>query len=313
MAQQRYKDAETLFAAANILGKQQDQVKLKLARAQLMAGEADAGKATLLAMMAASDDIHLLHSAAYELSDAGLELPACEAASRKAVEKLETETARAPFAHATDNDFANVVLLVENWDMLGWIYYKENKLPQAESFVYSAWMLSPRPAIGEHLAAIYDAEGKRAKALTAYRQTLKLMRAEYMPPAVAKRAHAAEARMAALQAQGIKEEPKAPVPAASDEFTTLRTYAIPSPLRGVYASADLLLLMGDNHAGDVSFLRANDALKPSATTLLAATYRAPLPTGSKAKVLRRGYMMCAPRPGTCTLVLKPADEARMAY
>jgi hypothetical protein len=79
----------------------------------------------------------------------------------------------------------------------------------------------------------------------------------------------------------------------------------------VYASADLLLLLGNNRAEEVSFLRANDALKQATPALLATTYRAPLPTGSKAKVLRRAYMMCAPRPGTCTLVLRPANQARI--
>jgi Flp pilus assembly protein TadD len=64
MVQQKYKEAETLFAAAILLGKHQDQLKLHLARAQLKAGETDAGKATLLAMIAASDDANLLNGAA---------------------------------------------------------------------------------------------------------------------------------------------------------------------------------------------------------------------------------------------------------
>jgi len=311
MAQQKYKEAETLFTAAILLGKRQGQLKLQLAQAQLKAGETDEGKATLLALMATSDDVNLLNSAACELSDVGLELPASEAASRKAIEKLERRAAATKVTSATDEDFANVVLLVANWDTLGWIYYKENKLPQAESFARSAWMLSPRAAIGEHLAAIYDAEGKQAKALTVYRQTVKLMRAENLAPADAARVHAEEARIDALRAAGVKEEGGLPVPPGSDELAALRTYAIPSPLRGVYASADLLLLLGDDHAEDVNFLRANDALKQAAPALLAATYRAPLPTGSKAKVLRRGYMMCAPRPGICTLVVRPASEARI--
>lgn len=311
MAQQKYKEAETLFTAAILLGKQQDRLKLRLARAQLKAGEADAGKTTLLTVIAATDDVDLLNGAAVELSDADVELPAGEAASRKAMEKLEGRAAATVLTSATNQDFANVVLLVENWDTLGWIYYKERKLPQAESYARSAWMLSPKATIGEHLGAIYDAEGKRPEALTTYRQTLLLMRNRYLPPADALRERAMEKRMAALRAEGVREKPGVPIPPGSDEFKALRTYTIASPLDGVYASADFLFLMSNNHADDVHLIRGDDAFKRGRPTLLAATYRAPLPMGSKAKVVRRGYMMCAPRPGVCELVLSAPNEARI--
>ena len=313
MAQHKYNEAETLFTAAMLLGKQQDELKLRFAGAQLKAGDTQAGEATLLALLASSDDVHVLNRAAYELADAGLELAASEASSRKAVDKLEKQAAGATISHATDADFANLVVLAENWETLGWIYYKEKKLSLAESYVRSAWLLSPQAATVAHLAAIYDAEGKRPESLTAYRQTVTLMQKGYVPPALAGRLRTAESRVTALRAAGVKEKSTAPIPLGNDEFAALQTYAIPSPLDGVYASADLLLLMGDNRVEEVGFLRGSDVFKKAVPALLAATYRAPLPTGSKATVLRRGYMMCAPQPGTCTLVLKPASAARMAY
>ncbi|HXP06958.1 MAG TPA: hypothetical protein VN828_00615 [Acidobacteriaceae bacterium] len=91
----------------------------------------------------------------------------------------------------------------------------------------------------------------------------------------------------------------------------MRTYTIPSPLEGQYASADFLLLLGDNRAEDVRFLKGDEALKKAGSTLLAATYRSPLPTGSKAKVLRRGILACTTGSTTCLLVLLPPTEARM--
>ena len=96
-----------------------------------------------------------------------------------------------------------------------------------------------------------------------------------------------------------------------DEVAALRTYTIPSPLPGQYASADFVLLLGDNRAEDVRFLKGDDALKKIGPALLAATYRAPLPIGSKAKVLRRGIVACTTGSKTCLLVLLPAAEARM--
>jgi tetratricopeptide (TPR) repeat protein len=311
MAQQRNKEAETLFAAAVLLGKQQDRLKLRLARAQLKAGETDAGKTTLLTVIAATDDVDLLNDAALELSDANVDLPAGEAASRKAIEKLEKRSTATVLTSATNQDFATMVLLATNWDTMGWIYYKERKLPQAESYARSAWMLSPEATIGDHLGAIYDAEGKLADALTTYRQTLLLMQNRYVPPADARKGRAMQGRVAALRAAGVRERPGVPIPTGSDEFKALRTYTIASPLDGVYASADFLFLMSNNHVDDVCLIRGDDAFKKGQPALLAATYRAPLPIGSKARVLRRGYMMCAPRPGSCELVLSAPNEARM--
>jgi hypothetical protein len=94
-------------------------------------------------------------------------------------------------------------------------------------------------------------------------------------------------------------------------LAALRTYTIPSPLDGKYASADFLLLLGDNRADDVRFLKGDDALKKAAPALLTAAYRAPLPTGSKAKVLRRGIVACTTGSKTCLLVLLPPADARL--
>jgi hypothetical protein len=60
----------------------------------------------------------------------------------------------------------------------------------------------------------------------------------------------------------------------------------------------------------VHFLKGDDALKQAGPALLAATYRSPLPAGSKAKVLRRGIVACTTGSKTCLLVLLPAPEAR---
>jgi hypothetical protein len=120
-----------------------------------------------------------------------------------------------------------------------------------------------------------------------------------------------EARAAALTKAGVHEKPGPRVQQGGDELAALRTYTIPSPLEGQYASADFLLLLGDNHAEDVRFLKGDDVLKKAAPAMLAATYRSPLPTGSKAKVLRRGIVACTTGSKTCLLVLLPAAEARM--
>jgi tetratricopeptide (TPR) repeat protein len=311
LMQKQYKAAEKSFQDAIALSTDPSQVKVDLGQAQLKAGDTDAGKATLHALMDSSDDVMLLNGAAYELGDAGLDLSASEVASRKAVQILETRTVAATVAGATKQDFANVALLAANWDTLGWIEFKENKLPEAESYVHSAWLLQMTdPEGSEHLGKIYEAEGKKEEALTTYRLAVKSMARPGLPQNYADMKTEMEARVAALTKAGVHEKPGPHVQQGGDELAALRTYTIPSPLQGQYASADFVLLLGDNRAEDVRFVKGAEALKKVTPALLATTYRSPLPAGSKAKVLRRGIVACTTGSKTCLLVLLPAAEAQ---
>lgn len=277
----------------------------------MKAGDTEAGKKTLHALMDTSDDATLLNGAAYELADAGVDLPTSETASKNATQILETKTATT-LANAKNEDFSNVVMLAASWDTLGWIEFKQNKVPEAESYVRSAWMLLlTNPEAGQHLGKIYEAEGKKEEALTTYRLTVKSMAHPGLTQNYADMKAEMEARVATLKKLGVLEKPGPRVQQGGDELAALRTYTIPSPLDGEYASADFLLLLGDNRAEDARFLKGDDALKKAVPALTSVAYRAPLPPGSKAKVLRRGIVACTTGSKTCLLVLLPAAEARI--
>ncbi|MFL6427560.1 MAG: hypothetical protein ACJ71S_04900, partial [Acidobacteriaceae bacterium] len=310
LTQKQYKDAEGSYRDAIALSAEPDPLKLQLGTAQIKAGETDAGKATLHGLMDTSDDPSILNDTAYALGDAGLDLPAAEAASKKAVELQETRTASTSLESVKNEDFADVFRLGADWDTLGWIDFKENKLPEADSYVRSAWLLLMNPEGGLHMGKIYEAEGKKDDALTAYRLAVKTMGQRNLTQRFADMKTEMEARAAALAKAGAHEKPGPHVQQVGDELAALRTYTIPSPLDGRYASADFLLLLGDDRAADVHFLKGDEALKQAGPALLAATYRSPLPTGSKAKVLRRGIVACTTGSKTCLLVLLPAAEAR---
>jgi tetratricopeptide (TPR) repeat protein len=312
LRQKQYKDAEVSYNNAIALSTESDQLKAQLGQAQLKAGDTDAGKTTLHALMDKSEDVNVLNSAAYYMGDAGLDLAASEAVSQRSVQILETRTAAVTLADAKNEDFANTSGLAAYWDTLGWICFKENKLPQAESYARSAWMLLPTdPEAGRHLGMIYEAEGKKDAALTTYRLAVKAAAQWKLPQNYVDMKAEMEARMAELTKAGVHEKPGPHVQQGGDELAALRTYTIPSPLQGQYASADFVLLLGDNRAEDVRWLKGDDVLKKAMPALLAATYRSPLPVGSKAKVLRRGIVACTTGSKTCLLVLLPAGQAQM--
>ena len=310
MMQGHYKEAESSIKDAIPLSTEANKLKLQLGEAELKAGDTAEGQTTLHALMENSDDTNILNGAAYELGDAGVDLAASQTASTRAVGMLEAGTASATVAGATNQDFANVTVLAANWDTLGWIDFKQNKLADAESYVRSAWLLISNMEVGEHLGAIYEAEGKKEDALTTYRLALKTLGHQKLAPGFRERKEKMEAKVALLEVAGVHEKPGPRVQEGGDELAALRTYTIPSPLHGEYASADFLLLMGDNRAQDVRFFRGDEALKKAIPALLAASYRAPVPPGSKVKLLRRGILACTTGSKTCMLVLLPPGEAR---
>jgi tetratricopeptide (TPR) repeat protein len=277
----------------------------------LKGGDVDAGKKTLHALMDTSEDAGVLNDTAYELADAGVDLPAAEAASVKSVAMQEKRSAATTLESARNEDFTAVYSLAADWDTLGWIYFKENKLPQAESYVRSAWLLLTNPEGGLHMGEIYDAEGKKDDALTAYTLAVKSMGSRLLTQSYADMKSEMETRAAALKAAGAHEKPGPKAQQGRDELAALRTYTIASPLGGQYASADFLLLLGDNRIEDVRFLKGDESLKKATPALETVAYRSPLPQGSKAKVLRRGIVACTTGSKTCLLVLLPSSSARM--
>jgi predicted Zn-dependent protease len=313
-SEERYKDAVTHFQDALSLSTEPTMLKLSLGRAQLKAGQTDTGEATLHALMRSSSEARVLNGAAYELADAGFDLPADEIASSTAVDQIEELAATATVAEANPENLSKalqtVVELAANWDTLGWIAYKRNQLPEAESYAESAWELMPNIEVGLHLGQIYEAEGKKPDALTTYRLAVKSMPQKPQPRDI-RMEKDVEARAAALEAAGIREKQSRLKRQGGNDLAALRTYTISSPLKGQSASAEFLLLMGDNSAEDVRFVKGDETLKRSVPSLLAATYRTPLPASSQAKVLRRGVLTCTTGSKTCELVLLPAAEARM--
>jgi tetratricopeptide (TPR) repeat protein len=305
LAEKHYKEAEASFHDAIRLSTAPDQLKLELGEAQLKAGDTDAGKKTLHALMDKSEDPVLLNGAAYELGDAGLDLPASEMASRKAIQVLETRTAAFTLAGATNQDFNNVMSLAATWDTLGWIEFKENKLAEAESYVRSAWLLLPEAEAGEHMGEIYEAEGKKQDAIAAYRQAASRLWAEHLTPQNAQMKETMQSRANVLEgkAKGAAAQD------ADDEPEGMHAYTVTSPLNGAHARAEFLLLMGHGRVEGVRFLSGDEDLKQAIPALQAVAYRFSLPPHSQAKILRRCSLACTEGEPTCMLRLVPAGAA----
>jgi tetratricopeptide (TPR) repeat protein len=304
---ERFHESVDAYQAAVTLSLDPDALKVELGGAQLKSGQIDAGKATLHAVIDHTSDVMIANNAAYQLGNADVDLDTAEKSSRKSVKVFEAKCAGTKLDSATDDDLHNPNKLAENWDTLGWIAFRLHRLPEAEAYVRSAWLLDTHAEMGLHLAQIYDAEGKNADAIATYRQAASVLSAKHPWPYYAHMKQQMLSRASALAA--------ASTPAGDDDAEAeppgLRSYSIPSPTNGAYAHAEFLLLLSNDRADSVRFLRGDEKLTSMTAALETLTYRSPLPPQSKTKILRRGTLMCAMGAITCELRLAAPGTAQM--
>jgi hypothetical protein len=58
---------------------------------------------------------------------------------------------------------------------------------------------------------------------------------------------------------------------------------------------------------DVKFIKGADSLKPLASQLKSVKYSLIFPDASPTKIVRRGALLCLPKPGPCTFTLVSPD------
>ncbi len=113
-----------------------------------------------------------MNDAAYELADANVELPLAETTARAALDKMEAESEGWTLDEKPQTLASKTRLIEATWDTVGWIYFREGKLAEAEEWVKAAWLNRQTLAEGEHLGDIALAKGDRNAALTTYELAL---------------------------------------------------------------------------------------------------------------------------------------------
>jgi hypothetical protein len=59
-------------------------------------------------------------------------------------------------------------MLQATWDTMGWIYFKEGKVAEAEDYVKASWLGRQSEEVGKHLGEIAEAKGDKNEAVKDY-------------------------------------------------------------------------------------------------------------------------------------------------
>ena len=294
------KTAETVLARTPSDEKKNERLQILLGRAELKAGMKEQGHQTLVALLKSTDDSGVMNDTAYELADAGFELPLAEKTTQTALETMEEQSR----AWTLDENLQTVRgksrLLQATWDTMGWVYFRAGRLTEAQKYIDASWKGRQDATVGGHVAEVALARGDKNAALTAYDLALAcftpydMMGVRTDPSPEQKEM---QARTAALRRAGAHSgvaDPKA-------ALQKLRMIPL-GPAAGLDGVAEYKLLVSGS-----SVLRA----KPIGTKTLPGgeerLKKAPLtalfPASSNAHLVLAGLLNC--HSGVCELALEP--------
>ncbi len=279
------------------------ELSIRLGIAQMKSGMKTEGDATIKAVLSGSDDPLLLNNGAYELADAGLDLPLAEADCRQSLELQDKKSQLMNLEEITSKDFSMVELLSSTWDTMGWILFREGKLELAEAYLKPGWLLKQSNTLGNHLGQIYEAQGKLQEARMVYEQALRSQ-----APGNSESDGKQIKERALKLARG---KPLEHVSKETEELLKLRTIELPEFVQG-YHTADFNLVWSGGSLQDAAFVKGDESLRPALAMLKKANPAMVMPPDSKAKVVRRGVMACSENVKACQLVLMYPMDAEAA-
>jgi predicted Zn-dependent protease/transglutaminase-like putative cysteine protease len=326
--QKRYSDAETLLL--KYVDRKEVILFVALASAQTRSGQFDAALATLQSGLAAhpddmsiesmlptalhkahrddeavaiikkaltsSNDANVLNTNAYLLSNIKLELPLAEASSRHSIEMLESSLAALTLQQVNDKDFGQTNLLAASWDTLGWILFQEGKAAEAEPYIRASWVNNANVIVGDHLAQVVEALGRRSEAL----KIDELALASEGPVAKAEESVEVKRNLERLRRAGVTS----PVRDASQALQQMRTFHVGKPV-GEAGSATFKLAIADDRIDESDLVNGPPELRAFSAKLNQLKVPGALPAGSKAHLFRDGILYCSSGTSACEFVLAP--------
>ena len=223
-----------------------------------------------------SPDSALKNDVAYKLAMDNAHLPSAQSLAEQAVLMEEQQTANLDPEHAKVEAFSHMMILSRYWTTMGWVYFREGKLAQAEAFTRAAWELSPQGFVGAHLGRIYDKEHRSKDAIDIYRMALN--------------APASPSQRESIQTRLVDLGEVKPDPLPLAITTPLPTLNPQLPGSDSGAVVDIVLTHDNPPA--VFFLQGPPTLREPATKAIQAALATALPDSGPEKVLRRARITC---------------------
>ena len=225
--------------------------------------------------------------------------------AESAVAAVASELRNATLERVQLRDIGNVTSLASYWDTLGWVAFKQGNNEKAIKYIKASWMLDQSGEVGDHMAQIFQKQGKKDEALKLFAQAASAQRP---PPENAGRLAVAAGIVADPEKFDAKDKDMKTkwdsiVAKYKQSIVEERTIKLPSIVQKK-AEADFFILLSQPGKVDaVKFISGSDLLKTSArTALLGADYGEIFPDATPTRIIRRVAVRCTDK-GECSMEL----------
>jgi len=309
LASERYSEAVTEMEPLVKLHPDNERLLEILGNAYLNADQKEKGIATLEKAIEVDPKPSNMNDVAYELASSNVNLDKAEQWAIKAVEAEENEAASIALQDLEPNDLGHMGTLSAYWDTLGWVYYQKGDLQKAERYLKASWELMQRWVVGDHLGQVYEKTGKLELASQTYGTA---MSAGNASEELRHRYQRLTEQHPALGRKVAQARPTHGAPSSmsgADALSQMRTIRLPKITSASGSAEYFVLIRNDGKPVETKFISGLEALRDAGKALANAKYPQTFPEGSKARIVRRGIVMCQPFSG-CNIVLMPVDTVR---
>ena len=230
---------------------------------------------------------------AYDLAEHDVALDRAEHFANLAVDSTEAALSNVNLRRLMNDALEDTAALPSFWDTLGWVYFRQARMKDAEHLIAAAWLLDQRGDEGYHLARIYEQRGDKDLATRTYAL------------AMAAGGSPSDARTRLAKLLGGDAGIDARLKRSSAELLRMHTISIDKtgPVNGKAAFLVLLEAAPNaTKAREARFLRGDEKLSAMTEQLRAAKFPAILPSQTKARIVLRGVLDCPVKATTCNFV-----------
>jgi tetratricopeptide (TPR) repeat protein len=292
MGLKRYSEATSLFESSVKANPSDAYAQLRLGMARLRSQDTGPGLDALRKALEIDSGAEMLNNVAYEMAEAGTNLPDALGYSQRSVKEVEERSQKIDFENIQKADLQLQLTISAYWDTLGWIYFKMDDLTQAESYLKSAWQFSQDGVVGDHLGQLYEKQKKLSAALHMYNLALEANpRLEETP-----------SRMRNLSHVSLPSNRMG----GGAELSQMRTIKLHGVTKESASAVFNVLLVGGK-IEKASFFRGSELVRRTGESLEKAKFEEPVPPNSGAHLIRKGLLFCSAI--GCTFVFYPPSVA----
>ena len=273
-----------------------------LGRADLGAGKVKEGIAAFETAVKLNPVPAILNAAAYYLSDTNVDLEEAQSYAGMALKSDESATAQISLDKLDADDLKVMVRLAQEWDTLGWVYFREGELQEAEKYLEASWNLLQGYTIADHLGQLYEKLGRKQAAIHMY------VLAEASPDASR---GSSDPNLVRLVPASAKRD--AVVNRAREGLSQMRTVEL-DKMAGLTGSAEFFVLFSPGaKVNGVKFITGSEKLRSAAKAIAVAHFKTPLPDDAPTKIIRRGVLVCEGMGLRCDFTLFTPDSVHSVH